>query len=223
MKTTFLIILIALSYSFALGGLHSSTINIVDDDEFIEVEKEVSFDYSRLQKSVQYPDLAKRANIQGIVVVKVYVDSTGKPVKHKILQSDNELFNEAAIDAIMNFDEFKPAIQKGKHVGMWISIPFHFRKTKYFFRISDISNTDNIIYKSNLEVYLNENLGNKSYWERRKSANLELLIQKGKAIKAKVIDSEIEQIESILESIYKYDGFDVRDEEVKVKLTISVN
>jgi protein TonB len=98
-----------------------------NDDDFIQVEKEVSFDYAELQKLVDYPELAKKAGIQGTVVIKVYINNQGKPTKTQVLASDNKMLNEAATKAITSYTGYKPAIQNKQPVGMWMSIPIKFR------------------------------------------------------------------------------------------------
>lgn len=98
-----------------------------EPDEFIPVEKEPGVDYSRLQGLVKYPDLAKRAGIEGRVVLRVLVDKDGSVRKLFIEDSENELLNSAAIDAVKSYGRFKPAIQNQEPIMCWISIPIQFR------------------------------------------------------------------------------------------------
>ncbi len=98
-----------------------------EPDQFIPVEKEPGVDYSRLQSLVVYPDLAKRAGIEGRVVLRVLVDKDGSVRKYLIEASDNELLNQSAIDAIKAYGKFKPAIQNQEPIMCWISIPIQFR------------------------------------------------------------------------------------------------
>jgi protein TonB len=98
-----------------------------EPDEFIPVEKEPGVDYSRLQGLVKYPDLAKRAGIEGRVVLRVLVDKDGSARKYFIEDTENELLNQAAIDAVKAYGRFKPAIQNQEPIMCWISIPIQFR------------------------------------------------------------------------------------------------
>lgn len=98
-----------------------------EPDEFIPVEKEPGVDYARLQGLVKYPDLAKRAGIEGRVVLRVLVDKDGAVRKLFIEDSENELLNAAAIDAVKAYGRFKPAIQNQEPIMCWISIPIQFR------------------------------------------------------------------------------------------------
>lgn len=98
-----------------------------EPDEFIPVEKEPGVDYARLQSLVIYPDLAKRAGIEGRVTIRVLIDKDGSVRKMFIEDSDNSLLNDAAETAIRNYGRFKPAIQNQEPIMCWISIPIQFK------------------------------------------------------------------------------------------------
>ena len=72
-----------------------------------------------------YPELAKRANIQGMVVVQVLIDTRGNVEDIRIFKS-NLMLDEAAITAARQF-KFTPGKQRDRLVKVWMSIPFHFR------------------------------------------------------------------------------------------------
>ncbi len=95
-------------------------------DEFIPVEKEPGVDLAKLQQKIEYPDLARRAGIEGKVIVRVLVGKNGKAKKSFVEYSDSELLNEAAINAIKSYGTFTPAIQNGQPVTCWVSIPITF-------------------------------------------------------------------------------------------------
>lgn len=73
-----------------------------------------------------YPEIARRAGVEGTVWVKIWVDKEGNPKKAQVLKSDAELFNQPAIDAAMKW-KFTPAIMNNGPVAVWVSIPFKFR------------------------------------------------------------------------------------------------
>lgn len=98
-----------------------------EPDEFIPVEKEPGVDYARLQQLVVYPDLAKRAGIEGRVTIRVLIGKDGAVRKMFIEDSDNSLLNEAAENAIRQYGKFTPAIQNQEPIACWISIPIQFR------------------------------------------------------------------------------------------------
>ncbi len=73
-----------------------------------------------------YPEIARRAGVEGTVWVKIWVDKEGNPKKAQVLKSDAELFNQPAIDAAMRW-KFTPAIMNNGPVSVWVSIPFKFK------------------------------------------------------------------------------------------------
>lgn len=79
-------------------------------------------------KQVQpaYPEIARRAGVEGTVWVKIWVDKEGKAKKADIIKSDAELFNEPAKNAAMQW-LFTPAIMNNGPVAVWVSIPFKFK------------------------------------------------------------------------------------------------
>ena len=72
-----------------------------------------------------YPELARKAGVQGKVWVKVLIDKEGKVKKAAIMQG-LEIFHEAATNAVMQW-VFKPAIQQDRPIAVWMAIPISFR------------------------------------------------------------------------------------------------
>ncbi len=97
-------------------------------DDFIAVEKEPEPNYALLKKNTVYPEMARRAQIEGKVIVRVLVGKDGKPKpgKIKIEDTSNEMFNQAAIDAVMK-TPFTPAIQNGQPIEVWVTVPMNFQ------------------------------------------------------------------------------------------------
>ncbi len=81
-----------------------------------------------LLKKLEYPELARKAGIEGMVIIGVLVDEKGNSVKTQVLKSDGSKlgFEEAAQKALMQM-KWKPAFQRDKPVKVWISIPVRFR------------------------------------------------------------------------------------------------
>ncbi|MCB9066672.1 MAG: TonB family protein [Calditrichia bacterium] len=77
------------------------------------------------QVTPDYPELAKRAGIEGQVVVKVLINTVGNVEKVEILKS-HPLLDEAALAAARQF-KFSPGKQRDRVVKVWTQIPFHFR------------------------------------------------------------------------------------------------
>jgi protein TonB len=64
--------------------------------------------------------------IQGRVTVEVTVDVQGKPIQAKVIKSASDIFNDAAIEAVMKYT-FKPAMQSTGPVTSKITFPIDFR------------------------------------------------------------------------------------------------
>lgn len=79
-----------------------------------------------IMKNVKYPEEAKKAGIQGKVIVIALVDTEGEVITTKIGKSDNDSLNDAAINAVEK-TKFTPAEDKGKKVKAEIAIPIMFK------------------------------------------------------------------------------------------------
>ncbi len=76
-----------------------------------------------------YPDLARRAGIEGVTAVKMLVDTDGSVIKVEIIKSSgNALLDQAAVTAARQH-RFTPARQRDRLVRVWISRQFTFRLT----------------------------------------------------------------------------------------------
>jgi TonB family protein len=77
--------------------------------------------------NLEYPDLAKKAGIEGRVLVKMEIDIDGSVMDAQILQSSgNQNLDEAALNQARRC-RFKPALQHQKPVRVWVSMPFEYR------------------------------------------------------------------------------------------------
>ena len=74
----------------------------------------------------KYPDAANKAELEGTVWVRIWVDKQGKARKAVVMKSDAEVFNQPAIDAAMQW-VFSPAMMKKGPVSVWVEVPFNFR------------------------------------------------------------------------------------------------
>jgi protein TonB len=76
-----------------------------------------------------YPELARKAGIEGTTVVKALVDIDGSIVDVKVLKSSgNQMLDQAALVTARNA-KFTPAKQRDKFVRVWVSIPIRFQLT----------------------------------------------------------------------------------------------
>ena len=75
----------------------------------------------------KYPEIAQEAGIEGVVVVQAFIDEKGRVKETIILKGvPNTGLDEAAMEAI-RATRFRPAKQRERSVGVWISIPVNFR------------------------------------------------------------------------------------------------
>jgi TonB family protein len=92
-------------------------------DDFIAVEKMP--DLISAGEPV-YPEEAKKNKIEGKIFVKLLVNQEGNAAKAVVIRSDNEIFNQPAIDAAMK-SKFTPALNKGEKISVWVVLPYKFK------------------------------------------------------------------------------------------------
>lgn len=73
----------------------------------------------------EYPEMARRADLEGLVKVRVKIDKTGQVVDAEVVASTAEVFDKAAIGAAYKC-RFAPARQREIPVPCRIVIPFRF-------------------------------------------------------------------------------------------------
>lgn len=80
-----------------------------------------------ISRNTVYPEIAKEAGIEGQVVVQAFINEKGV-VEHCLILKGmpGTGLDEAAINAIKK-TKFKPAKQRDRNVGVWISIPVTFK------------------------------------------------------------------------------------------------
>ena len=83
--------------------------------------------FAAIQRNVVYPEIAQEAGIEGTVVIQAFVNEFGIVTDCLILKGvPNTGLDEAAVDAIKK-TRFKPAKQRDRNVGVYISIPVIFK------------------------------------------------------------------------------------------------
>ncbi len=77
---------------------------------------------------LRYPEIARKAGMEGTVIVAALVSTSGRTLKTTILQDSGTLvgFEKAAQAAVMQV-EWKPAKQRDRAVKVWISVPIRFK------------------------------------------------------------------------------------------------
>ncbi len=92
---------------------------------FVDVSQEPQI-ITPLEKLIQYPQVARRSGLEGSVTVDALIGTDGRVEKVHVLQSDYDLFKEAAVAAMMKA-RFTPARQNGEPLKVWITRTIHFR------------------------------------------------------------------------------------------------
>ena len=83
--------------------------------------------FRSIQKALKYPEIARKAGIEGRVIIQVLVSEKGKVIKTRIIKSlGHSGCDEAAVKAIRGV-KWKPALQRDKPVKVWVAIPVIFR------------------------------------------------------------------------------------------------
>ncbi len=114
-----------LSLSLIVFFLSVNLISAQEKEELDKVPMPVG-GMETILKNVVYPADAKKAGIEGKVLVKAVVDENGTVVKTIIEKGDNELLNKAAIDAVKS-TKFTAGEKDGKKVKAEVFVPIMFK------------------------------------------------------------------------------------------------
>ncbi len=78
-----------------------------------------------IQRRIVYPEIAKRAGIQGKVFILAYVDENGDVKKAEVIKGIGAGCDEAAVAAILQ-TKFRPGKQRDRPVKVKVTIPIRF-------------------------------------------------------------------------------------------------
>lgn len=101
----------------------------VDEHEiFVIVEQmpEIIGGTEAIYKYLTYPELARKAGLEGLVVVQIVVETDGRPTDPQVVRSPGAILDDAAVRAVMQL-RFKPGMQRGKPVRVRFALPVRFR------------------------------------------------------------------------------------------------
>ena len=104
---------------------------VVEEEEaeiFIVVEEmpEIIGGIERLYALLEYPELARKAGLEGLVVLQFVVEPDGRVSNIEVVRSAGRLLDEAAIKAVQQL-QFKPGRQRGRPVRVRFALPIRFR------------------------------------------------------------------------------------------------
>ena len=94
--------------------------------EIVEQMPELIGGISGLHSKVNYPEIARKAHVEGRVIVQVIVDENGNVRDAEIVRRAGAGLDEEAIRVISEHAEFTPARQDGKPVAVKVSLPITF-------------------------------------------------------------------------------------------------
>lgn len=79
-----------------------------------------------IQQLINYPEIAKRAGVEGKVYILAFVDEDGNVQKAQVIKGIGGGCDEEAMSAVLK-TKFKPGKQRGKPVKVQVSIPIVFK------------------------------------------------------------------------------------------------
>ncbi len=83
--------------------------------------------FEAIHRNLVYPEIARKAGIEGTVIVYARINKEGNVIGTKIIKPlGNSGCNEAAVKAIKAV-KWKPAMQRDKPVTVWVSVPVRFK------------------------------------------------------------------------------------------------
>lgn len=99
-----------------------------EEDFFVAVENmpELEGGMAALQKKVNYPEMARKAGIEGKVIVQFVVNEQGKVENPKVIRGIGGGADQEALRVIKQA-EFEPGRQRGEPVPVQMSLPITFQ------------------------------------------------------------------------------------------------
>ncbi len=83
--------------------------------------------YTAIQKRLKYPEIARKAGVEGRVMIWAQIGVDGNVVRTRVMRSlGPNGCDEAASEAIRAC-KWKPAMQRDKPVRVWVAVPVDFR------------------------------------------------------------------------------------------------
>lgn len=99
-----------------------------EEDFFVVVEQmpELIGGLAELQRGIRYPDMARKAGIEGRVIVQFIVNENGEVENPRVIRGIGGGCDEEALRAVRDA-KFKPGRQRGKPVRVQYSLPVIFK------------------------------------------------------------------------------------------------
>lgn len=99
-----------------------------EEDFFVVVEQmpEIKGGMAAISREIEYPEMARRAGIEGRVIVQFIVNEQGKVENPRVVRGIGGGCDEEALRVIQKV-EFQPGMQRGRPVRVQFSLPIVFR------------------------------------------------------------------------------------------------
>ncbi len=99
-----------------------------EPEVFVVVEEmpELIGGLAALQQQINYPEMAKKAGVEGRVIVQFVVDEEGRVLDPQVVRGLGAGLDEEAVRAVQQA-EFTPGQQRGQAVRVRMSLPITFR------------------------------------------------------------------------------------------------
>ena len=94
--------------------------------DFVADANPPKYSIGELQGNAAYPQIAQENNLEGKVVMMVYLSKSGKVDKVEVLKSDNSIFDKEAIAAVKK-TTFSPATQNGLGINYKLPVTVKFQ------------------------------------------------------------------------------------------------
>ncbi len=82
-----------------------------------------------IRESIRYPRVSRKKGVEGRVIVKFTVDTTGQPGACTIMKSVSSELDAEAIRMVLKMPKWKPGEQHGKAIPVYYILPINFRLT----------------------------------------------------------------------------------------------
>jgi len=79
-----------------------------------------------IHEKIIYPEIARRAGVEGKVYVLAFIDESGTVTRAEVTKGIGMGCDEAAIDAVLK-TKFKPGMQRGKPIKVQVTVPISFK------------------------------------------------------------------------------------------------
>ncbi len=128
MKTFISILVFFLIVNLAVAENNNNNFKPGDEDylAIAEVMPEPASGLPALMKKINYPNMARKAGIEGRVIAMVYVGETGDVEDVKIIKGLDAGCSEE-VERVLRDSKFKPGSNQGKAVKVKMAMAFQFK------------------------------------------------------------------------------------------------